>query len=157
MPWRYTPFLPAIASASTDWLGLCLWKWEAREWLLKSTTSIQAPSGSIVPVIVVDTMGGSHYYSCMILSFRDPEAEKLFRGVRSRRLAPSIQRSARRKLLMLDAATELESLRVPPGNRLEALRGDRVGQHSIRINGQWRICFVWSDGGAHDVEIIDYH
>jgi proteic killer suppression protein len=93
----------------------------------------------------------------MIRSFRDSEAERLFRGKRSRRLPPAIQRSARRKLLMLDAATELDTLRVPPGNRLEALRGDRAGQHSIRINGQWRICFVWSDGGAHDVEIVDYH
>jgi len=93
----------------------------------------------------------------MIRSFRDSETKKLFRGQRSRRLPPNIQRAARRKLLMLDAATELDSLRVPPGNRLEALKGDRSGQHSIRINSQWRICFAWSDGGAHDVEIVDYH
>jgi len=106
---------------------------------------------------VVDTIGGRHYYVAMIRSFRDSETKKLFRGQRSRRLPPNIQRAARRKLLMLDAATELDSLRVPPGNRLEALKGDRSGQHSIRINSQWRICFAWSDGGAHDVEIVDYH
>jgi toxin HigB-1 len=65
--------------------------------------------------------------------------------------------AARRKLLQLDAATRLETLHVPPGNRLEALKGDRVGRHSVRINDQWRICFVWRDGDAYDVEIVDYH
>ncbi len=64
---------------------------------------------------------------------------------------------ARRKLRMLDAATRLDDLKVPPGNRLEALSGDRLGQHSIRVNDQWRVCFVWRDGGAHDVEVTDYH
>ena len=93
----------------------------------------------------------------MIQSFADDEAKKLFEGRRSRRLPGDIQRRSRRKLLMLDAATELDSLRVPPGNRLEALRGDREGQHSIRINQQWRICFSWRDGHAYDVEIVDYH
>ncbi|MCH2394106.1 MAG: type II toxin-antitoxin system RelE/ParE family toxin [Oceanibaculum sp.] len=75
----------------------------------------------------------------------------------ARRLPTDIQRIARRKLRMLDAATALEELRVPPGNRLEALKGDRAGQYSIRINDQWRICFVWDGDGAREVEIVDYH
>ena len=75
----------------------------------------------------------------------------------SRRLPHDIQQRAYQKLVMLDAAPALDDLRVPPGNRLEALRGDRVGQHSIRINQQWRICFTWQDGDAYDVEITDYH
>ena len=69
----------------------------------------------------------------------------------------AIERPARRKLLYLDAAVRLEDLRVPPGNRLEALKGDRAGQHSIRVNDQWRICFVWREDEPHDVEIVDYH
>jgi proteic killer suppression protein len=93
----------------------------------------------------------------MIKSFRDPEAERIFQRQRSRKLPPEIQRVARRKLLQIDAATRLETLRVPPGNRLEALSADRVGQHSVRINDRWRICFVWRGGDAHDVEIVDYH
>jgi proteic killer suppression protein len=93
----------------------------------------------------------------MIKSFRDKEAEKIFQRQFSRRLPQDIQRLALKKLLMLDAATEFETLRVPPGNRLEALKDDREGQHSIRINDQWRICFVWRGGHAHDVEIVDYH
>lgn len=76
---------------------------------------------------------------------------------RSRSIDPRIERVALRKLVMLDAAEILEDLRVPPGNRLEALRGDRAGQHSIRINQQWRICFTWTDGGPAAVEIVDYH
>lgn len=74
-----------------------------------------------------------------------------------RRLAPALHSVAWRKLAQLHAATRLDSLRVPPGNRLEALKRDRAGQHSIRINDQWRVCFVWADDGAHDVEIVDYH
>jgi toxin HigB-1 len=93
----------------------------------------------------------------MIRSFRDREAELLFSRRRSRKLPLTIQRVAYRKLLQVDAATRLETLRVPPGNRLEALRGERAGQHSIRINDQWRICFVWRGGDAYDVEIVDYH
>lgn len=93
----------------------------------------------------------------MIRSFRDREAERIFHRQRSRKLPSDIQRNARRKLLQIDAATRLATLQVPPGNRLEALRGDRAGQHSIRINDQWRICFVWRDGEAYDVEIVDYH
>lgn len=92
----------------------------------------------------------------MIESFADAETEQIFRGRVSRRLPPDIQRTARRKLLQLDAATQLQDLRVPPGNRLEALKGNRSGQHSIRINSQWRICFRW-ESGAHAVGIVDYH
>jgi proteic killer suppression protein len=93
----------------------------------------------------------------MVKSFRDPQTEGLFKGHRARRLPSELQRVARRKLLLLDAASRLESLRVPPGNRLEALRGERRGQYSIRINDQWRICFCWRDGDAYQVEIADYH
>lgn len=74
-----------------------------------------------------------------------------------RRLSTEVQRIALRKLLYLDAAERLSDLRLPPGNRLEKLRGDRMGQYSIRISGRWRLCFRWSDGDAHDVEIVDYH
>lgn len=93
----------------------------------------------------------------MIRSWSDPEAEKLFRLQRSKRLPADIQRVALRKLLMLDAAVSLEDLSVPPANRLEKLKGDRAGQWSIRINDQWRVCFVWRDGNADNVEIVDYH
>lgn len=90
-------------------------------------------------------------------SWADAEAEKLFNRQRARKLPSDIQRVAYRKLLMLDAATALEDLRVPPANRLEKLKGDREGQWSIRINDQWRACFAWRDGNAYEVEIVDYH
>jgi proteic killer suppression protein len=93
----------------------------------------------------------------MIRSFRCQETEKVYQREISRRLPQDIQRVAMRKLWMLDAATDLSALRVPPANRLEALHGNRRGQHSIRINQQWRICFRWQDGDAYDVEIVDYH
>ena len=93
----------------------------------------------------------------MIRGFRDRETESVWKGDVSRRLPQDIQPVARRKLRMLNNARTLNDLRVPPANRLEALHGKRKGQHSIRINDQWRICFVWKDGGAHDVEIVDYH
>ena len=93
----------------------------------------------------------------MIKSLRDRDAERLFNRERIKRLGSDVQRRALRKLRMLDAATTLEDLRVPPANRLEKLKGDRDGQHSIRINEQWRICFRWRSGDAHDVEIVDYH
>lgn len=92
----------------------------------------------------------------MIRTFRDADTESLFND-RLVRKWQAIERQARRKLVMLDAAPSLESLRVPPGNRLEALKGDRKGQYSIRINDQWRVCFRWNDGNANDVEIVDYH
>lgn len=93
----------------------------------------------------------------MIRSFRDKEAENIFNREGSKKLPHDIQRAAKRKLNMLDAAVSLDSLKAPPGNRLEALKGDRAGQHSIRINDKWRICFQWLNGHAHDVEICDYH
>jgi len=92
----------------------------------------------------------------MIRSFRDPRSEALFNDQDAPRFR-SIERVARRKLLFLHQAQRLEELKVPPGNRLEALKGDRKGQHSIRINDQWRICFRWKDGDVFDVEIVDYH
>jgi proteic killer suppression protein len=93
----------------------------------------------------------------MIKSFRSRETEKIWNGIRSKRLPQSIQQIARRKLRMLNNARSLNDLRIPPANRLEALRGNRKGQHSIRINDQWRICFAWMDGDAVHVEIMDYH
>jgi proteic killer suppression protein len=93
----------------------------------------------------------------MIRSFADRETERLFARQPGRRLPQSLHRVMLRKLLILDAAETLTDLHTPPGNRLEKLRGNRVGQHSIRINDQWRVCFRWRDGDAHDVEILDYH
>ena len=93
----------------------------------------------------------------MIKSFANDETAKLWQGTRSRRLPPDIQKRALIKLQLIDAAVELAFLRVPPGNRLESLRGDRAGQHSIRINDQWRICFIWAGTDAEQVEITDYH
>ena len=93
----------------------------------------------------------------MIHSFACKETERLFNREYSRKIPLGIQRLAVRKPWLLDATMEINALRVPPGNRLEALRGNRLGQHSIRINDQWRICFVWRDGNAYDVEIVDYH
>jgi proteic killer suppression protein len=93
----------------------------------------------------------------VIRSFRDKDAERLFRREPIRKVPPAIQRVALRKLVQLDAATALADLRVPPGNRLERLTGDRAGHYSIRINDQWRVCFRWHQGDAHDVEIVDYH
>ena len=92
----------------------------------------------------------------VIKSFRDRETERLFDRQSTRRWR-GIARAARRRLEMLEAATSLAELRIPPGNRIETLLGDRAGRHSIRINDQWRICFVWRDGDAYDVEITDYH
>ena len=93
----------------------------------------------------------------MIRSFADQDTERLFAREFVRRWPPEFQRLALRKLLVVDAAEALGDLRVPPGNRLEELTGKRVGQHSIRINVQWRICFRWRDGDAYDVEVVDYH
>ena len=93
----------------------------------------------------------------MIQSFACKVTEQLFQLERVRSVPPEIQRTALRKLAQLHAVTELSQLRVPPGNRLEALKGNRKHQHSIRINDQWRICFRWEPDGPHDVEIVDYH
>lgn len=93
----------------------------------------------------------------MIKSFACKETEKIFQRLHSRKLAPHIQRIALRKLVVINAANQLSDLKVPIANRLEALKGDRKGQYSIRINQQYRICFVWKEGNAYKVEIVDYH
>lgn len=93
----------------------------------------------------------------MIRSFADREAQKIFQRIRSKKLPDANHRRAQRKLAMVDAAVRLQDLRVPPGNRLEKLGGEREGQYSIRINEQWRICFRWENGNAYAVEITDYH
>ena len=93
----------------------------------------------------------------MIRSLGDKETERLFHRERVKGIPPSVQRRALRKLLLLDAAESLDDLRVPPGNRLEKLRGNRDGQYSIRVNDQWRICFYWKDGDALEVQVTDYH
>jgi proteic killer suppression protein len=93
----------------------------------------------------------------MLRSFADKETERVWQRRRSRFLDPNVQRAALRKLTILDAAERVEDLRVPPGNRLEKLNGDRAGQYSIRINQQWRICFEWTPAGPINVEIVDYH
>ena len=93
----------------------------------------------------------------MIEDFKDKETERVWSGIGSRRLPADIQQVARRKLRMINNARLLDELRIPPANRLEALKGARKGQYSIRINDQWRICFVWREGNAANVEIVDYH
>lgn len=105
---------------------------------------------------VVDRFRFAEYHLSMIHSFACADTELLFNSRFVARFQ-GIERIARRKLLLLHAATDLVSLNVPPGNRLEALQGNRAGQHSIRINDQWRLCFVWKDGGAYRVEIVGYH
>ena len=106
---------------------------------------------------LVDKNDRFHTASNMIVSFKCKETEKIFFGKFSRKLPQNIQRLAARKLEQLNAATILETLRIPPGNKLEVLSFDRQGQHSIRINDQWRLCFTWDDGNAFNVEIVDYH
>ncbi len=93
----------------------------------------------------------------MIQSFAEKDTERVWQRVRLRKFNPDLQRVANRKLLILDAAETINDLRVPPGNRLEQLKGTRKGQHSIRVNDQWRICFTWTSAGPADVEITDYH
>ena len=95
--------------------------------------------------------------TAVIRSFRDKDTQRLWHRERVRRLGPDVHRSALKRLTRLDAAESLDDLRAFPGNRLEKLHGDRQGQHSIRINDQWRICFIWTDAGPEDVEIVDYH
>ena len=97
------------------------------------------------------------YVGGVLRSFADKDTERIWQRRRSRALGPDVQRAALRKLAILDAAEVLDDLRVPPGNRLEKLRGERNGQHSILINQQWRICFQWTPAGPESVEIVDYH
>ena len=101
-------------------------------------------------------MHALRYYRRVIISFRDSDTEALAGGKRVRRFV-AFESVARRKLRQLQIAGRLDDLRLPPGNRLESLKGDRAGQHSIRINGQYRVCFVWTAAGSEDVEIVDYH
>ncbi len=93
----------------------------------------------------------------MIASFRDADTELLWTTGKSRRIPANLRVSAWKKLAILNAAVEIDNLKIPPGNRLEALKKERKGQHSIRVNDQYRVCFLWHDGNAHDVEIVDYH
>jgi toxin HigB-1 len=93
----------------------------------------------------------------VIISFKDKATEAVFQRQPMRRLGPDVQKAAYRKLVMLHLAETLDELRFPPGNRLEKLSHDRNGQHSLRVNDQWRVCFVWTAQGARDVEIVDYH
>ncbi len=107
-------------------------------------------------VVTLDVNHVMRYYCSVIKTFRCTETQALSSGEQVRRFA-NIAAVARRKLRQLDIAGRLDDLRVPPGNRLEALKGDRAGQHSIRVNDQFRVCFRWTDTGAEDVEIVDYH
>lgn len=106
---------------------------------------------------MLDVIIVSRYDAAMIRSFRDSDTERVFRRQRVGKFALPLQRSSQRKLLLLDAAESPQDLRVPPGNHLEKLTGDREGQYSIRINDRWRICFRWEEGSAYEVEIVDYH
>jgi proteic killer suppression protein len=117
------------------------------------------PTGSMTehPRITPCVNNATRYHGQVLRSFRDKDTTAVWARQRSRKLDNNLQRAALRKLTILDAAESLDDLRVPPGNRLEKLKGDRAGQHSIRINDQWRICFRWTDAGPEDVEITDYH
>lgn len=108
-------------------------------------------------IITLDRINALRYHYDVIRNFANKETERLFQRQPSRKIPTQVQRAARRKLEVLDGAEVLSDLRVPPSNHLEKLVGDRTGQHSIRINSQWRICFRWKDGNAYNVEIVDYH
>ena len=119
------------------------------KWLLLLCLSLEDVTRDVNNVL--------RYAFCVIRSFKDRETEKLFRRERSRAVPAALRRVALRKLVQLDAADALDDLKVPPGNRLERLRGDRKGQWSIRVNERWRVCFEWRQGDADEVEIVDYH
>jgi len=114
------------------------------------------PELGAITVITLDVNHALRYYSTMIKSFKCEQTKKLAKGHRVKRFV-NIANVARRKLRQLEIAGRLDDLRIPPGNHLEALKGNRAGQHSIRINDQWRLCFCWTDAGAEHVEIVDYH
>jgi len=111
----------------------------------------------VCPSVTFDNINALRYVVSMIQSFACKETEKVYHREFSKKLPEQIQQVALRKLRMIDAAVNLTDLKVPPNNRLEALQKNRKGQHSIRINQQWRICFIWRGGNAHEVEIVDYH
>jgi proteic killer suppression protein len=113
-------------------------------------------AGHAIELETLDVSSASRYYYAVIKTFRCSDTEALSKGNPVKRFS-NLAAVARRKLRQLEIAGRLEDLRVPPGNRLEALKADRVGQHSIRINDQFRVCFRWTDSGAEDVEIVDYH
>ena len=108
-------------------------------------------------VYTLDVHIATRYVCILIKSFRDKRTAAIFEGLAARGVGPDLLKRARMRLALLDAAATLAYLRSPPGNRLESLRGDRAGQYSIRVNDQWRICFLWRDGVAYDVEFCDYH
>lgn len=108
-------------------------------------------------LITIDGNNAERYANGVIQTFAEKDTERVWQRVHVRKLGPDLQRIANRKLLILDAAETINDLRVPPGNRLEQLQGNRKGQHSIRVNDQWRICFTWTPAGPIDVEITDYH
>jgi toxin HigB-1 len=109
-------------------------------------------------IVTGGVINGRRYYQRIVIrSFSDSKTAQVFNRIRVSKWSKDVQRQALRKLLIIDAAENVEDLRVPPGNRLERLKGGRKGQYSIRINDQWRICFKWSSGNATDVEIVDYH
>jgi proteic killer suppression protein len=139
---------PAIAAAARFGQSIAVWSllMAGAAQLILRLDSIQ---GQSLPPITQRVI--------MIQSFADAETSLVWTGRRSRRLPSDIQSVALRKLRLLNQARNLNDLRIPPGNRLEALKADRQGQHSIRINDQWRICFVWDEGGPRDVQIVDYH
>ena len=116
------------------------------------------PDTAISPWVITPCINtATCYYAIMIKSFKCKETKKIFGRKISKKLPADIQVNARQKLVILDAATSLDDLQVPPGNRLEELKDDRKGQHSIRINSQWRICFEWKNNDSHNIEIVDYH
>ena len=112
---------------------------------------------SLATLLAIDTNSASHYHIIVIRSYRDRDTLAVAERRRVNKFPHNIQRRAQRKLMILNNASSINDLRTPPGNRLELLSGERIGQHSIRINDRWRICFVWSEGNAYQVEIVDYH
>lgn len=114
--------------------------------------SISPPALCLTLIVSATTI------SCWVIrSYGDKDTQAVAERRRARKLPEDIQRRAQRKLMILNNATNLDDLRIPPGNRLKALSGDRAGQHSIRLNNQWRVCFVWRDGNAYQVKIVEYH
>ena len=131
---------------------------DPRAWHAMSSPAQPRPTNASTPSRAsLDARHVTRYSQIMIRTFADKQAEQFWVTGRIRRLPPDIARRALRKLSAIEAAAEVEVLRVPPGNRLHPLEGDRAGQHSISVNGQWRICFRFEDGDAYDVEICDYH